>query len=332
MDDSLLIKYVRKETNEEETRKVEAWASEKPENRKALEDLYYTLFVADRVAVMDAVDTEASLKAVKARLHMYQPDTSRSSRNGLRSIWRYAGSVAAFVAGVVITIGIGWGLFADKMNDYTIVTAQGQRAQTILPDGSKVWLNGTTQLTYHNVWWSSKREVSLEGEAYFEVEKSERSSFEVTAKGIVTKVLGTKFNVRAREGEDNVTTTLFQGKVSMLSPAGPEDGYLLNPGQAMRINTGDFSTELLQYNQPSEVLLWIKGKLLFKEHALSQITQTMETLYDVTFVYEDESLKNERFTGQFSTDSTPESILNVFKYTGNFTYRKDGKVIYIYKQ
>ena len=328
MNQSILLKYLRNEADEHENFQVEQWVSESPENRKMLEELYCTLFVADRMSVMDAVDTEASLKAFKERLRSRQVPVSNHK---VRPMWRYVGAVAAFVAGVILTVGVGLGLSFDKMADYTLVTIGGQRAQTILPDGSKVWLNGSTRLVYHNEWWSSDRRVTLEGEAYFEVEKSGTSTFSVTSKGITTKVLGTKFNVRAREGEDKVSTTLFQGQVSMLSPTSPENGYLLKPGQTMRINTSDYSTELMEYGTPSEVLLWMDGKLDFKQHSLSRITHIMKTLYDMEFVYEDESLKDECFTGQFSTDDSPETILNVLKYTGKFTYRKEGKVIYLYK-
>lgn len=330
MDQSILLKYLRNEADPQEVDQVEQWVSAHPDNRKALEELYCTLFVADRMAVMDAVDTEASLKALKARLHSREVSVPVSSPV-VRPLWRYAGAVAAFVAGVILTVGVGLGLSMDKMSEYTFATAGGQRAQAVLPDGSKVWLNGSTRLVYHNDWLGTKRRVTLDGEAYFEVEKSGASTFSVTAKGITTRVLGTKFNVRAREGEDNVSTTLFQGKVSMLSPKAPEDGYLLKPGQTMRINTSDYSTELMELSTPSEVLLWMNGKLDFKQHALSRITDIIETLYDVDFVYEDESLKEECFTGQFATDDTPETILNVLKYTGKFSYRKDGKVIYIYR-
>lgn len=330
MDQSLLVKYLRNEADSSEVDQVEQWVSEHPDNRKSLEELYCTLFVADRMAVMDAVDTEASLKALKARLRAREVSVP-VSRPVVRPMWRYAGAVAAFVAGVILTVGIGLGFSMDKMSEYVLVTAGGQRAQTVLPDGSKVWLNGSTRLTYHHDWWSTKRRVTLDGEAYFEVEKSGISTFSVTAKGITTRVLGTKFNVRAREGEDNVSTTLFQGKVSMLSPKSPEEGYLLKPGQTMRINTSDYSTELKEFDTPSEVLLWINGKLDFKQYSLSRITDILETLYDVNFVYEDELLKEECFTGQFATDDTPESILNVLKYTGKFTYRKDGKIIYLYR-
>ena len=115
MDQSILLKYLRNEADPQEVDQVEQWASAHPDNRKALEELYCTLFVADRMAVMDAVDTEASLKALKARLHSREVSVP-VSRPVVRPLWRYAGAVAAFVAGVILTVGVGLGLSMDKMS------------------------------------------------------------------------------------------------------------------------------------------------------------------------------------------------------------------------
>ena len=85
-----------------------------------------------------------------------------------------------------------------------MITAAGQRAQTVLPDGSRVWLNASSKLVYHNSFWSSDRQIDLSGEAYFEVSHDKHAPFIVNSKQIKTCVLGTKFNVRAREEENRV--------------------------------------------------------------------------------------------------------------------------------
>ena len=76
---------------------------------------------------------------------------------------------AAFLTGLVFAGGIAWGLLSNKLSDYEVITAAGQRAQTVLPDGSKVWLNASSKIVYHNSLWSSDRQIDLSGEAYFEV-------------------------------------------------------------------------------------------------------------------------------------------------------------------
>lgn len=330
MDEIVLLSYLRGECNDTEAARVEAWCRESPENRKALEQLYYTLFVGDRVAVMNAVDTDASLEKFKSTVREKE---KLARRKDLSIRWgRYAAMTAAFLTGLVVAGGITWGLVSNKLSDYTVATAAGQRAQTVLPDGSRVWLNASTRLVYRNSFWSTDRQIDLSGEAYFEVAQDRHAPFVVNSKQIKTRVLGTKFNVRAREEENRVVTTLLQGSVRMESPRTQDNGYLLKPGQTMNINTDTYQAELIEYAEPSEVLLWINGKLEFKQHSLLEITNIMEKLFDIEFVYEDVALKTERFTGQFSTDCTPDEILNVLMHTNHFNYKKEGRVVRLSKK
>lgn len=330
MDEAILINYLRGESNEEECRQVELWCEESAENRKELDQLYYTLFIGDRVAAMNTVDTEASLAKFKSAIRDKEQKTKRKS---LSIRWRrYSYVAAAFLGGLVFAGGIAWGLLSDKISDYSVMTTDGQRAQTVLPDGSKVWLNASTKLVYHNSFWSSDRQIDLSGEAYFEVAHDKHAPFVVNSKNIKTCVLGTKFNVRAREEEDRVVTTLLQGAVRMESPRTVNNGYLLKPGQTLNINTTTYQAELIEYAEPTEVLLWINGRLTFKQHSLLAITNVLEKLYDLKFVYDDASLKTERFTGEFSTDDAPDEILNVLMHTNHFSYKKEGRVIRLSKK
>lgn len=325
MDELFLLSYLRNECNDEEAERVEAWCEEAPENRKVLERLYYTLFVGDRVAIMNAVDTEASLDKFKSIIRAKEQKAGRKNRT-IR--WRHSIAVAvAFLAGLVFAGGLTWGLLSNKLSDYVVLTVAGQRAQTVLPDGSKVWLNASSKLVYHRSFWSSKRQVDLSGEAYFEVSHDKHAPFIVNSRRIKTCVLGTKFNVRAREAEHRVVTTLLQGVVRVDSPQTKDNGYLLKPGQTLDMNTNTYQAELIEYNKPADVLLWIKGKLEFKQRSLSEITNLMEKLYDIKFVYADDTLKSERFTGEFKTDNSPDEILNVLMHTNHFSYTKDGRII-----
>lgn len=327
MDETILVNYLQGKCSDAEASSVESWCEESPENRKILEQLYCTLFVGERVAVMNNINTEASLDRLKSAIRKTEKQTKSKVRF---TQWRRSLNIAAaFLAGLVLTSGIFWGLYSSKYSDYIVLTAEGQRAQTILPDGSKVWLNASSKLVYRNSFWSSNRQVNLSGEAYFEISHDKFAPFIVNSKQIKTCVLGTKFNVRAREEENRVVTTLFQGSVRMKSPRTEENGYLLKPGQTLNINTNTYQAELIEYARPSDVLLWMNGKLIFKQQSLLEITHIMEKLYDVEFVYEDDSLKTECFTGEFSTDNTPDEILNVLMHTNHFNYKKEGRTIWL---
>lgn len=148
MDETILVNYLQGECNDEEAARVEAWCEEGPENRKALEQLYYTLFVGERIAVMNTVDTEASLDQFKSAIREKE---KKAKRKSISIRWgRYATVAAAFLTGLVFAGGIAWGLLSNKLSDYEVITAAGQRAQTVLPDGSKVCLNASSKIVYHN--------------------------------------------------------------------------------------------------------------------------------------------------------------------------------------
>ena len=329
MDEIILLNYLRGECNDDECCFVEEWCERAPENRKMLEQLYYTLFLGERIAFMDAVDTESSLRKFKSTLRSMEKNSRRKS---YFLHWKRSLTVAAaFLTGLIFAGGITLWAVSDKLSDYTIGTAPGQRAQTILPDGSTVWLNASTKLIYHNSFWKTDRQIDLDGEAYFEVNHNEYKPFIVNSKEIKTCVLGTKFNVRARDEENRVVTTLFEGKVRVDTPLTKDDGYLLKPGQTLNINTSTYRAELIEYTQPSDILLWINGRLVFEQRSLLEITNVMEKLYDIYFIYEDESLKSMNFTGNFSTDNTSEEILNILSHTNHFKFKKEGRAIRLIK-
>lgn len=327
MNEIILLNYLKGETDDNECCQVEAWCEASSENRKTLEQLYYTLFVDERLSMMNSVDTEESLKRLKAEIHRKKVEQNKPFIK-----WRrYATAAAAFAAGVILTGGITWSILSDKVSNYAVFTEPGQRAKIMLPDGSKVWLNSSTQLAYKTSLWKSDRQVELTGEAYFEVAHNKNTPFVVNSKNIKMCVLGTRFNVRARAQEERVVTTLLQGSVRVDSPMRDGKGFMLKPGQTLDMDADTYKAELLEYADPNDVLLWIKGKLLFEQKPLLDITNSLEKHYDVRFVYSNDYLKNECFTCEFKTDDTLANILSVLSETKRFNYKKEGRTIRIYK-
>lgn len=328
MNEIILLNYLKGKVSDDECCQVEAWCEASSENRKTLEQLYYTLFVDERLLAMNSVDTEESLKKLKTEIR------KKGAKQNERSVsWRrYATTAAAFVAGVVLTTGITWGMLSDKVSNYAVFTEPGQRAKVMLPDGSKVWLNSSTQLAYKVSFWKSDRQVDLTGEAYFEVAHDKSSPFVVNSKNIKMCVLGTRFNVRARAAEERVVTTLLQGSVRIDSPMRDGSGFMLKPGQTLDMDADTYKAELLEYANPDDVLLWIKGKLLFEQRPLLDIANSLEKHFDIHFVFSDEYLKHECFTCEFKTDDTLGNILSVLSETKRFDYKQEGRTIRIYKR
>ncbi len=322
MEESILINYLKNKASQEECIQVEAWSEASAANKKLLEELYYVLFLADRQAAISAIDVERSLAKFKKNLKKQEFKYKKVFR------WkRYAVHIAAFLVGALFTGGAFWLYSQDNASSYMVSTEPGQRAQVVLPDGTRVWLNSSTQLTYKKEYWRSARNVDLAGEAYFEVKRNEHVPFTVRSKNIKTSVLGTKFNVRAHSGEERVVTTLLCGSVCVNAPDGTGEGFLLKPGQTLDVDAKTYKAELIEYAQPKDVLLWIKGELRFEQATLADIVSTLEKHFDVRFKFANERLKNERFTCKFSTDDNIAQILAVISLTKRLTYQKEGKLV-----
>ena len=153
--------------------------------------------------------------------------------------------------------------------------------------------------------------------------------FIVSSKNIQTRVLGTKFNVRARAEEEKVVTTLLKGSVCVDIPGGEQEGLILKPGQMLNVNSKTLQSELVDSSRARDVLLWINGKLTFDKAAFVDITSCLEKHFDVSFHFQDEQLKKEVFTCEFHTDNDINNILAVLSLTKHFQYKIESKDVYL---
>ncbi len=320
MDEIILLKYLDGNLSVDECKEVEIWYNSAPENKQVLEQLYYTKFIDKCVTVFNSVDVDAKWKEFQARIS--HPNREIESKRKYKFTWRKLIPYAAFLAGAVFIMGLS-SLLLNQQTDFMVATASGQRAQFLLPDGSKVWLNSSTKLIYKNSFWKTKREVDLVGEAYFEVFHNKRSPFIVNANGVETKVLGTKFNIRSRQAEDRVVATLLQGSIGV-NIFSINEKVVLVPNQILEYDTKTRQLDLITSSSANEVLLWIDGRLKFKEKTLYDITTCLERHYDVNFTYADEKLKDEVFTCHFSTDDDLNDILFALSLTKVFKYNHNG--------
>lgn len=326
MNEIRLLEYLDGKLDQDEALEVEAWVNESPENRTQLEQIYYLNFVGKCVAAQDSADVDRSFAELQAQIQIKEVRSGITLRR--RNWRRILIPVAAFLTGVICTISLSFYLFNDH-SKYIVATATGQRAQFVLPDGSRVWLNSSSELTYNTSFWSRTRDIDLEGEAYFEVEPNKRKPFIVSNRDIHVQVLGTKFNVRARESEDRVVTTLLSGSVQVDIPTRNGEEVMLKPGEILEVNTKTLKTMLTKSASANDVLLWMDGRLKFKQASLEEMTSCFEKHFDVRFHFADSNLKQERFTCEFSTDSNISDILSILELTNRFQYQMKGNQVYL---
>ena len=194
----------------------------------------------------------------------------------------------------------------------TISVPKGNKSQVVLPDGSKIWLNNNSKLIYPKKFNSDERKVELIGEAYFEIEKNVNVPFIVQTSDIRIKVLGTRFNVSAYPNDKYIETTLISGKVTVLTNENPQIETVIAPGESLtfdRINNqmakNQVDTEFYTY--------WMKGEFVFRDEKFEILAKRIERIYNVEIIFEDASLKDKTYTGDFKVDDNIYTILEIFK-------------------
>ena len=209
----------------------------------------------------------------------------------------------------------------------TITIPAGGEYHLILADGSEVWLNAASKLKFPVDFTGEKREVFLEGEAYFEVVKDKQHPFIVhTSRGKV-KVIGTGFNVRDYCEEAKVVTTLVNGSVAYRSEKYEGKTIVLKPGFQLEDKEGEDlqarEVDVLQY------VGWKEGKYIFENTSLEEIMQVLSKWYDVAVFYKNEQVKNLHFTGDLERYKNINDFLEFMEVGGNVHFSIHGKTIII---
>jgi len=197
----------------------------------------------------------------------------------------------------------------------TLLVPTGGIYQVNLPDGTNVWLNSQSSLKYPVKFIGNQRIVELEGEAYFDVTKNEKEFIVKTLTADIT-VLGTEFNVSAYKEDGYFASTLVEGEVKL---SGENNSVMLQPGQQAYFTTSNLTIELKAVDT-SIYTAWLEGKFYFEREKLGHILGKMSRWYNIEIEFEDETIKNETFTGVVLKDKSIDNLLNKITQTTNLNY------------
>ncbi|AHM60375.1 FecR anti-FecI sigma factor [Flammeovirgaceae bacterium 311] len=208
-----------------------------------------------------------------------------------------------------------------------IATAANEKQEVLLPDGSKVWLNENSSLSYAKSFSVNDRRVELAGEAFFEVQKAEGKRFTIMAGGTITEVIGTSFNVNAYS-QQPVTVQVVTGRVAF-ADAQKEEAVFLGPGEQATFGGASDAGGTGAAVQKQEIVnpnfrAWQSGELNFANTSLEQLSHTLSDYFDQEVALQDPALSNCRFTATFQNPSL-EEVLEVLRLTGNFTITQTQK-------
>lgn len=198
-----------------------------------------------------------------------------------------------------------------------IAVAYGEKKYLMLPDGSELWINAGSTVTYPVEFKDNDRVVYLDGEAYFSVEKDEAKPFIVKTKALSVKVLGTRFNVKAYADDEKVSATLTSGKVEVTTEA--KVSNILKPNEQLIFNK---TTSAIEITEITPTDGWLNGQLNFNNVSLKEIIQTLERRFDVTIENRTDIPESKQYTVRFLKDETPDEIMTVLGELIGFSYEK----------
>lgn len=229
----------------------------------------------------------------------------------------------------------------------TISTQKGTRTSVQLPDGTTVWLNADSKLLYDGVFAAGIREVTLEGEAFFDVQKDTCRPFVIHTDVVDITVMGTRFNVRAYKDEIETETSLISGKVEVSVKSNPEKKIILRPNEKLVVKRDTPSDsvpsrkeeDLLivknMYKDPvyktSPEIMWMDNKLVFDGEKLEEVCKKLERWYNITIRIEDDDLKEGVYTAVFDGEKL-ENVLTALQITGPVDFSIEEDIIRIFKK
>lgn len=255
----------------------------------------------------------------------------RSSRTGPR--WSALARVAA-VLFAVAAAGAIWLVAGDAMMPQPAVqnyaTGAGQRATLTLSDGSRILLGPESEVGVPSRFRRGVREVHLRGRALFEVAHDPRRPFHVHSSGVLTRVLGTRFVLRAYPGEEHVDVAVSEGRVAFRASEGaPEEDVILAGGQVGRFESG--AARLVPGARVEALFDWTEGRLVFRDLPLHEVAQELGRWYGVEVRISDMELARRHVTLSFQ-DATLDEVLDALELSLGLRFDRQGRTATLYPQ
>jgi ferric-dicitrate binding protein FerR (iron transport regulator) len=227
----------------------------------------------------------------------------------------------------------------EKRYPNMVMTRPGSRTKLILPDGTTVWLNASSKLTYGDDFLEKERRVQLDGEAFFEVVKNENKPFIINTAVMNVLVLGTSLNVKAYPGDKKAEAVLIRGKIEVQVKRRPQERYLLSSYEKLSVaSTPDLhpkkqltisNVAITGKDSTIAETAWVDNQLVFTGEPLSELTGRMQRWFDVRITVKGTRLQDFKMTGSFK-DESPEEALKAISLITGCKYRLKDHIAELY--
>ena len=329
--DELIANYLTEGLDKNALDELKTWIAASAENQQYFIRQREIWFSAVSREAASVYDKDKAFENFRNRVES-QKEIQSTSRRGfsLSALWRYAAVVAIIIAVGCISYWQGEGNVKDNFADISVEAPLGSKTKLYLPDGTLVWLNAGSRMTYSQGFGVDNRKVELEGEGYFEVKRNEKIPFFVKTKDLQLQVLGTKFNFRDYPEDHEVVVSLLEGKVGLNNLLREEKEAVLSPDERAVLNkaNGLLTVESVTASNASQ---WTDGYLFFDEELLPDIAKELERSYNVKIHIANDSLKTFRFYGNFvRREQNIQEVLEALASTEKMQYKIEERNITIY--
>ncbi len=314
----LFVKKMFGENSPSETEELNEWTEA---HRKVADDIYNWDKFTERQIDISQINTDKEWSNLQHRLNKERSDKRID-------FWKFTKYAAA--ASVVIVFGLYLSQYESDDKKINVVTVEapivvkenpnGVKSQILLPDGTHVWLNSASSISYFQRFSDSERLISLRGEAYFEVVKDKKRPFRVKSGNTTTTALGTSFNINAYD-TSSIQISINTGIVDVTTLDNNEH-IILNPGE--QVYTDNSGLSIKKFSRES-VLAWKDGTLYFENTDFDEMIDVLEKWYDVSFEVKNlsgEKRSTLKVTGKFK-NQTLVSVLKLLRHSLNFEYNVD---------
>lgn len=325
----LLAKYMAGETDAKETESVLSWAENKPGNKALFNEIKSDWHKMNMIN--ERFDVDKAWEKLHGRIlvggertnDLPELTTKSKSLSGYFSIpVRIAASLL-----LLAILGVAVVTTAGKFQRVNIVSSTTEQDRVVkLPDGSTVFLNSDSKLSFSKKFGKSNRDISLTGEAYFEVSPDKENPFRIYAGNALVKVVGTEFNVNTRKSRGLVEVYVESGIVELSENGNLENSLLLHSG-----NTGIIEKKSINMSIPgnANAIAWKTGVMTFVDAPLLEVIELLNNVYNVKIKVEGEGMDTIRINGSYQDDLLEDILSVISQHNPQLTIAKPDDTVYL---
>lgn len=327
--DNYIQSFLNRSLDAESHAVLRQWIKEKPENREYFQN---TVAIWKATGVMSNADGFD----VTSAIGKFKEETQPANRIDFyrRALKLSAAAIILLLCGVSSLFFL-WqsersaSEMVEEYKEYVVEVPDEAKSKITFPDGSVVWLNAGSKVTYDSNFARESRNVGLTGEGYFEVSKNKELPFVVNTGKLTVKVLGTKFNLKSYEEDSEVKVTLKEGAVKVgdfLTDAAP---VVLKPNQRFTFKK---MTQTIQVDSvdASHIENWRNGAMTFDKVPLEEIAKELRRLYNIPIRIESDKLKHIVYYSDFQENVSIEKVLEILSSGNKFRYEVKPEFVRIF--